>query len=235
MSRSTTRSFRLGLLLALSAPVLVACGEDHTQGVSAAAVSTPTATPTPTEEPAAPATAQPAAAARTQLTIARERSSVGFTGAKVTASHDGTFGDFAGTIDLATSGDPTQSAVRVTIQMASMSIEPERLAGHLASADLLDFAQFPTAVFESTTIAAGSTERVGETAATHTITGNLTLHGQTRTITFPAVIEVTPAEVSARAEFSVNRQDFGIVYPGMPDDLIRDAVVIRFDVHAPRT
>ena len=170
----------------------------------------------------------PAAAGTETLTIDRATSSVGFTGAKVTASHDGRFTEFAGTIDL----DPARveaSRVRVTIQMASVQIDPDRLRGHLLSPDFFDAERIPTATFESTRIAAG-----GE-GGTHTITGNLTLHGVTREISFPANVEVGDREVRARAEFSINRRDFDIVYPGMPDDLIRDGVVIRFDVRAPRT
>jgi polyisoprenoid-binding protein YceI len=158
---------------------------------------------------------------------------VGFTGAKVTASHDGTFGDFSGTIELAP--EITDSRVHVTIQMASLAIEPERLRGHLLSPDLFGVEQFPTATFESTRIVADTASQVGGQPATHAITGNLTLHGQTRAITFPAIVAVSDAEVTANAEFVIDRRDFGIVYPGLPDDLIRDQVVVRFRVRAPRT
>lgn len=236
-------------LLCLTAP-LAACGEDHTEGVAPATVapSTPTTPTTPTAEAATTPEATPTSAAGTAapsadqapadtvpLPIARDRSTLGFTAAKVTASHDGSFGEWSGTIDLARSGDPTASRVSVSIVMDSLVIEPARLAGHLRTPDLLDVAQFPTATFRSTQIAAGATGQIGGAAATHTVMGDFTLHGQTRTITFPAIITVSDSEVSARAEFSINRQDFGITYPGMPDDLIRDAVVIRFDIHAPRT
>lgn len=211
-------------ILLSSLLVLAAC-EDHTEGVAAAT--------------SAPATATPAAATapttqRQTLTIDRAASTVGFTGAKVTASHDGSFSDFSGTIEL----DPasvTASSVRVQIQMASMSIEPAQLSEHLASPELLDFAQFPTSTFESTTITEGATAQVGDRPGTHTITGNLTMHGQTRAISFPAIVEVTDGAVTADSQFTVNRRDFGIVYPGMPDDLIADGVVIRFHVRAPRS
>jgi polyisoprenoid-binding protein YceI len=123
----------------------------------------------------------------------------------------------------------------VTIQMASLSIEPARLQGHLLSPDLFDVPQFPTATFESTRVVADTSGRVGEQQATHAITGTLTLHGQARTLTFPAIVTATDAEVAASAEFVVDRREFGIVYPGMPDDLIRDEVVIRFRVRAPRS
>lgn len=195
---------------------LAAC-EDPAKDATAAQVES-------AAEPTAPA---PTDSERESLTIDPARSSVGFTGAKVTDSHDGTFETFTGTIQL----DPedfTKSSVEVTIQIDSLDTEPADLQAHLLSPDLFDAAQFPTSTFETTTIASG-----GE-GGTHTITGNLTLHGQTRSITFPANVEITDAEVRARAEFSINRKDFGIVYPGMPDDLIRDGVVIRFDVRAPR-
>lgn len=206
------------LVLALS----VGCGEDHTEGVTAATVTEPT-----TETETAPAPS----AERTTLAIDPATSSLGFTGAKVTGSHDGSFTRFSGNIEL----DPanvTASSVNVSIEIASMTIEPERLAQHLLTADFFDAPTYPTATFASTSVTAGGTGTVGDAAVTHTITGDLTLHGQTHRITFPAVIEVEGTTVRARAEFTINRRDFGIEYPGMPDDLIRDEVVIRFDVRA---
>ncbi len=207
------------LLSASLASLLFAGCEDPAAAAPAAEV----------RHPVEPATGPaPDDDARQALDIDAASSSVGFTGAKVTASHDGRFERFSGTVRL----DPssiTESSVSITIQMGSVQIEPARLRGHLVSPDFFDVERFPTTTFESTSIAAG-----GE-GGTHTVTGNLTLHGQTRAITFPATIHVTDAEVHATAEFSINRRDFGIVYPGMPDDLIRDGVVIRFDVRAPRS
>ena len=58
--------------------------------------------------------------------------------------------------------------------------------------------------------------------------------GQTKSITFPAKITVGDAEVAVESEFSINRKDFGIVYAGKTDDLIRDDVVIRLNLKSPR-
>lgn len=52
----------------------------------------------------------------------------------------------------------------------------------------------------------------------------------TKNITFPAEISVSPGAVTAKAEFSINRNDFAIVYKGKADSLIREEVVIRFDL-----
>jgi polyisoprenoid-binding protein YceI len=204
--------------LSLLALALAACAEDPSENAPQARVGEATEeSPTPT----------PADGELQHLDIDRARSSVGFTGSKVSASHDGRFDEFSGTIDL----DPEtleNSRVNVTIQMASVQIDPDRLRSHLTSADFFDVERYPTATFESTRIVRG-----GENA-THTITGNLTLHGRSRAVTFPANVELTDADVHARAEFTINRRDFDIVYPGMPDDLIRDGVVVRFDVRASR-
>jgi hypothetical protein len=38
--------------------------------------------------------------------------------------------------------------------------------------------------------------------------------------------------LKVKAAFSINRKDFGMSYPGIPDNLIRDDVAIRIDVNA---
>lgn len=158
------------------------------------------------------------------LSIDPSNSKVEFVGAKVTASHPGGFTDFSGKLDL---GDPLeQSRIEITIQTASLYADKEKLTKHLKSPDFFDVAQFPTALFRSTEI-----KKEGEG---HLISGDLTLHGVTKRISFPASVAVTEAQVSANSEFSIDRKDFGIVYPGMPDDLIRDLVVIKLSLALPR-
>jgi hypothetical protein len=34
------------------------------------------------------------------------------------------------------------------------------------------------------------------------------------------------------AEFVINRKDFGVVYPGIPDELIKDDVLSKLPIHA---
>ncbi len=220
---------KLSILLALSSLSFAAC-EDPADEVSAAAVVDESENEAAAENEAAPDEEAPAEApaAQESLAFSNDGSTVGFVGSKVTDSHEGGFREFAGTIAFSPS-DPTASQIEVTIQMASTFADDDRLANHLKDADFFNVAQFPTASFRSSSIAAG-----GEGAATHTITGTLNLHGQEQTIRFPATVTVSDAEVAATAEFSINRQDFGINYAGMADDLIRDRVVIKLDLHAPR-
>ena len=175
---------------------------------------------------AAPAASAPAAGQRYLITP--EHCKIEFVGSKVTgSSENGSFEKFTGEINHA--GTPEQSRVRITIDLTSVKTNADKLTEHLKTADFFDVAKYPQATFESTAIRAG-----GEKGATHTITGNLQLHGVTRSISFPATIAVTPDAVTVESSFAINRKDFGINYTGAGDNLIRDDVVLKLQVHAPK-
>jgi polyisoprenoid-binding protein YceI len=161
----------------------------------------------------------------TKLEIDPATSKIEWTGSKVTAKHEGSFKSFHGTVALA-GNDPEKSSVNVEIDTDSLSTEPANLVGHLKSKDFFDVEHFPKATFASTSIKKGADK------GTHTVTGNLTLHGVTKSIVFPATIKTGASGADVDAEFAINRKDFGMVYPGKADDLIRDDVVIKLTIRA---
>jgi polyisoprenoid-binding protein YceI len=156
--------------------------------------------------------------------VTPQNSKIEFIGSKVTGSHNGSFEKFTGEIHYV-NNDPAQSHVTITIDAASVKADDPKLTDHLKTADFFDVAKFPDAKFESTAIKGG-----GEKGATHTVTGNLTLHGVTKSITFPATIAVTADAATVDANFAINRKDFGINYPGAQDNLIRDEVVMTLRI-----
>ncbi len=164
----------------------------------------------------------------TALPFTAENSSIEFIGSKVTGIENCSFKKFSGTIDLV-EGKPDQSSVRVEIDLNSVEAKIGKLTEHLKSADFFDVAKFPKTTFTSSEIKSG-----GEKGATHTVTGTLDLHGFKKTLTFPATIKAEANAVSVVSEFAVNRKDFGLVYPGKADDLIRDEVLLKLSVKAPR-
>jgi polyisoprenoid-binding protein YceI len=173
--------------------------------------------------------ASPAAAAQGQrYLITPQNSKIEFVGSKVTGSHNGSFGDFSGQVDYA--GTPEQSRVNITIKADSLTTDTPDLTKHLKTADFFDVAKYPEAKFVSTSIKAG-----GEKGASHTVTGNLTLHGVTKAVTFPATISVTPDVATVDSTFSVNRRDFGINYAGQANNLIRDDVVLKLTIRASKS
>jgi polyisoprenoid-binding protein YceI len=162
------------------------------------------------------------------LPISPENSKIEYTGSKVTGKHDGGFKTFTGTIDLV-NNKPEESRVSIDIDTNSIFSDDDKLTGHLKSADFFEVEKYPKATFVSTKITPDASG-----AGNYTVTGDFDLHGQKKTITFPAKIMVNDAEVAVDTEFSINRKDFGIVYAGKTDDLIRDDVVIRLNLKSPR-
>lgn len=157
------------------------------------------------------------------IAIDTVNSSILWEASKVTRTHDGGFEDFTGSVYVE---NDAVTGVEVQIVSASIFSDSDRLTGHLQSDDFFDVEVFPSASF-----AASSFEPlVGDSIATHTVTGELTMRDQTNRISFPATIAVTGDSVMTQADFIINRQDWGLSYPGAPDDLIRDNVRISLDV-----
>ncbi|GMU59769.1 MAG: hypothetical protein AMXMBFR34_15320 [Myxococcaceae bacterium] len=212
---------RVAPLAVLAVLALTACPDPAKNKPKAQVTAAPA-------EPAHPAGAPaPPAIPGTPLRFSEAGSSISWTGAKVTASHAGTFQKFNGAIGLV-DGDPAKSVVYVSVVTDSIfTADSADLLEHLKGADFFDVQKFPLATFRSTAISAG-----GGGSATHSVTGLLELHGVTKTITFPATITAAADAVTVRAEFALNRKDFGISYPGKPDNLIRDEVVLKLDITA---
>jgi len=165
------------------------------------------------------------ATAGQKYAISSDTSKIEFVASKVTGSHHGSFKKFSGAIDF--NGQPENSRVTINIETSSVDTDTPKLTEHLQTPDFFDVAKFPQATFVSTEIRTG-----GEKGATHTVTGNLTLHGVTKSISFPATIVVAPDAITVDSTFSINRKDFGINFAGASDNLIRDEVVLTLKIRA---
>lgn len=210
-------NFPRAIAIASFAVTLAAC-QSEIDNKTAATVSEPT--------PAA--AAAPAAAPGTEVAVTRETSRIEFVGAKVTGDHTGGFTDFTGSVSWI---DGKPSAISFEIDMNSVFTDTPKLTAHLKTPDFFDVATHPKATFRSTSIteaAAGSAD-----GATHTVAGTLTMRGTEKAISFPVKVTSDAAGVAAKAEFTINRQDWGVAYKGAPDNLIKDEVLIRLDMTFP--
>ncbi len=206
---------------------LAACAADVGDGKAKATVSEVPNAPTPPSAPATDGFVVPALTAAKLLDVDVAQSKLGALGAKITAQHPIVFHEFAGKVGL--EGD-TVTGVAFSAKIASLEADQERLTGHLKKPDFLDAVAYPYATFGSTEIK----QQIAKDGTTDTVTGDLTIHGVTKRVTFPATILVDATKVFASAEFVINRQDFGVTYPGKPDDLVQDNVVIQVSFVAPR-
>lgn len=206
---------------------LVACAPDLSENRSVAEVEAPPAAAAPSA-PATPIDGLPVpaltAAKVVQVNVAQ--SSLGGIGAKITATHPLRISKFAGTVGL---DADAVTGIAFAADMSTIEADHPKLTAHLKDEDFLSVAQFPHATFVSTEVKAG-----GADGNTHTVTGDLTIRGQTKRVSFPATITLAPEQVTAKTEFVINRKDFGVQYPGRPDDLVQDNVVLQISFVAPR-
>ncbi len=97
-----------------------------------------------------------------------------------------------------------------------------KLEGHLKSADFFNIEKYPTATFEMTKLTPLTGNYNSE------MTGNLTISGVTKSITFKTNVAVHPEAVTINSEdFIINRQDWGLSYhsegdAGVPKDYLID-------------
>ncbi len=216
------------LFLVLSLSIFLTACEDPAAN-KPKATTTNASNATSTTNAANSSTAAAPAGQTETLAINPENSKVEFVGSKVTGRHDGGFKKFAGTIALV-NGKPEDSTVSIDIDTASVFTDQEGLTKHLQTGDFFDAAKYPKATFKATKVVPDPTKGAGN----YLVTGDLELRGVKKSVTFPAAITVKDGEVAVTADFSINRKDFNILYAGKADDLIRDDVVIKLDLKAPR-
>jgi polyisoprenoid-binding protein YceI len=145
----------------------------------------------------------------------------------------GRFSEFSGTITEHTS-DLSLSAVDVTVDTASIDTHEDKRDGHLRSADFFDVENNPTISFKSTRVRPIHADRF-------TVTGDLTIHGTTRSVDLD--VEKTGSgknpwgmEVAGfSASTQISRKDFGLTYNAALETggvLIGDAVKISLEIEA---
>ncbi|UFS61532.1 YceI family protein [Sulfurimonas sp. HSL-3221] len=116
---------------------------------------------------------------------------------------NGRFAEFSGNYDLE---GKVLKALSGTIKSASVDTDNAKRDDHLRSADFFDVAKYPEITFTMTSFDGDS------------VTGELTIHGVTRTVTLEAEVSGTIKDPwgmtrsSIILEGSIKRSDFGLTY-----------------------
>lgn len=126
-------------------------------------------------------------------------------------SHNGTIGIKDG--ELQTEAGKLKAG-KVNIDMNAIKVADlpadkggNDLTKHLTGKDFFDAEKFATSTFEITAI-----EEKAEGENTHAITGNLTMRGVTKSITFPAKVSTNGNDLTASGKVTINRLDWGMDY-----------------------
>ena len=160
------------------------------------------------------------ARAETKFALSGENTKIEFTGSKPDGKHEGGFKTLSGAASAA--AEPTGLKFEVEINTESLYTDTDKLTAHLKSPDFFSVKDNPTIKFVSSKVE--KTDGGG-----YAVTGDLTLNGKTKTITFPARIELSADKLALKSEFTINRTDFGMTYG---KGKIHDDVKIRVAVDA---
>jgi polyisoprenoid-binding protein YceI len=119
----------------------------------------------------------------------------------------GRFNDFSGTFTI-DPADAGKSSFGMTIKAESIDTNNQKRDDHLRSPDFFNAKQFPAITFKSTAVKA--------TKGGYQVTGDLTLHGVTRSITFdlvggkPAEFPKGVQRTGYSTELVLKRSEFGV-------------------------
>jgi polyisoprenoid-binding protein YceI len=162
----------------------------------------------------------------TRIALTPDNTKLAFVGTHVVEegpdpnARHGEFKKFSGSATL--SEDDQLVAITVEIETGSLDTGNGKLNDHLLSADFFDVRENPKAKFVSTEI---STSEDGAT----TITGDLTLLKETKSISFPATVAAGDS-FELTAEFSIDRTEFGMTYGA---DRVEKEVKLSVSVSGP--
>jgi polyisoprenoid-binding protein YceI len=149
----------------------------------------------------------------------------------------GSFTNLTGTLieDVA---DPLLSQVHASIDIATVNTGDSQRDGHLKSADFFDYEKYREMTFVSMGVKATGKRQFE-------VTGDLSLHGVTKSVTFSVDGPSAPAKdpwgnnrIGLSATAQINRKDFGLVWNTPLDSggiLVGEEVDISLDVEFIKT
>ena len=199
----------------------------------------------------------------TSISVNPDNSVVTWIGSKPAGKHNGTIAIAGGEV-LVSNGAVVGGSFDIDINslvVLDLPADSEwnaKLRGHLMSADFFDSENFSVANFEitgaapyaqaaleadqkefATEFTPASLSEIMVENPTHFISGNLTLRGVTKNITFPAAVSLDNGTVKAKANFNINRIDWNLKYQDessvadkAKDKFIYNTVNVGFELEA---
>ena len=184
---------------------------------------------------------QTAEATGTRFIVDTTDSRVRFVGHGVGKNHAGKFKMSEGKVAVLNNQITGGSFV---INIKSMDLEDKggmfdkKLFPHLQSGDFFDAEKFGTATFEITSVQPynkSNTDTSIVAGANYTVSGNLTLKGETKNVSFPAKIDLDDNTLKAKANFDIDRRQWQMNYGNdktLGDKFISEKVNIELDLDA---
>ena len=153
-----------------------------------------------------------------------------WTGSTFIKSHFGTI-NFSGELGI---DDGKLVSGNLIFDMSTINTEDlnggkkQKLDDHLRGEDFFDVEKFPNAYLKIKNYDGKN------------ITGDLTIKEVTKEISFPAILEITQNSIKGKADFTINRTEYGIIYSSSnffdlaKDRIISDEIKINVSIKASR-
>ncbi len=136
--------------------------------------------------------------------VSTKASSIVWNAKKVTGEHTGTIGISAGKLvvnkNQITGGNFTIDMKSIVCKDITDPEYNKKFVSHITSGDFFEIEKFPTAQFVITKVAGNQ------------VSGNLTIKGITKAISFPAQISQNNGKMIAKANITIDRTDYNIKY-----------------------
>ena len=162
-----------------------------------------------------------AIAADVTYALTGDNTKITFVGTKPDGKHEGGFKKLTGTATVS-DGKLESLKIQTEIDCNSLYSDNEKLTGHLKNPDFFGVKDNPKATFKTT--------KVEKTDKGYNVTGDLTLLGKTKPVTFPATITEKDGVLSLTADFKIDRTQWGMNY-GAKGQVDKD-VAIKLAVNA---
>ena len=133
--------------------------------------------------------------------------------------------------------DPSRGDVRLEFNAAAMRVtgkgesasDVPKVAATMLSDAVLDVNRYPAITFESTSV----TGKGSAAALDLSVTGKLTIHGKTQTVTAPVSVKVAGSQLTASGKFLIKQTDFGITPVSVGGVVkVKDELSITFTIVA---
>ncbi|MEN9523386.1 MAG: hypothetical protein RL065_1763 [Bacteroidota bacterium] len=146
----------------------------------------------------------------------------------VISSVEGSFKAFSGTVASTSPTSFEGATINFSIDVNSVNTDDEKRDGHLKTADFFDVAKYGTITFKSTSMKK-------TTGNNYKLTGELTMHGVTKTVSFDVKFNGLAKDPwgNQKAGFKIsgtlNRKDFG-VGETTPGAIVSEEVTITTNI-----
>jgi polyisoprenoid-binding protein YceI len=161
----------------------------------------------------------PVFACAADFPLTDKNTTITFIGSKPQGKHDGGFKTVSGTASVA-NNDLTTLKITLDIDMTSIYTDTAKLTTHLKSPDFFGVKSNPKSKFVSSKV-----EKSGDE---YKITGDLTMLGKSKSITFPAKLALGGDGLTLSSTFTIDRTQWGMTYGrGKIDDTVKLTVSVK--------